>query len=162
MRILLLALLLTTTTAFGAVPLKWFDVATLAGGSSNSITLSWDVDTTSGPEPDYYEMLGSWLERPASTKRWSFTLEQVLTERPAPGRLHISLPMKLPGNGHFSFQLRNCVNRPPDPPQCTSWANTLDPTVARVDGLPRAWWVYGHLEPPGGVIPLPASTGPTH
>jgi hypothetical protein len=31
------------------------------------------------------------------------------------------------------------------------WSTSDDPTVALVDGVPKGWWVYGFLAPPGPI-----------
>jgi len=150
--------LCAATAGFAAAGMKWFEAYTFAGGSSNEIMLAWEVNETDGPPADFYEVVAAWFERPSLSRRYAFQADEV-----ARNGNTVTAFMKMPGTGHFSFQVRSCLRPPaPDPPACSAWANSLDPTVSRVAGVLRAWWVYGYLEPPGGVIPIPASPGPTH
>jgi hypothetical protein len=140
-----------------AIPFKWHDHATIAGGLSQQIDLVWEIDTSKGSVPDFHEIIGAWLERPSQNKRWVVKKEDV-TRSPGSATSYQKLTTKirLPGSGHFSFQLRNCMNAvpPATEPSCGAWANSLDPTISRVNGQSRSWWAYGYLEPAGPITPL--------
>ena len=32
------------------------------------------------------------------------------------------------------------------------WSISTDLNVSKVDGNPRAWWVYGYIAPPGPIV----------
>lgn len=147
-----------------ATPMQWYDYATLAGGSGNEIPLYWGEPNN--PPGDYYEIRVSWLERPERKILWTF--QQAEVEVVYEWQRHKRV--KLPGNGHFSFEFRVCWNaqtvarlsgQPASEPACSDWSSSLDPKVARVYEQARAWWVYGYLEPPGKPVVIDsAPTGP--
>lgn len=54
--------------------------------------------------------------------------------------------------GHWVVMAKHC--RPAantgDPDECSEWAPSTDPAYAKVDGVPRAWWIYTYVAPPTG------------
>lgn len=129
---------------------QWQDFATLVGGTSQKISLAWTIDVSSNNPSDYFEVLGTWLERPSRAPSWKLLRSQVrFSDTSVATVKQVDAIMQLPGPGHFSFQVRPCLNPvpPSTTPSCSPWANSFDLTVARVNGQPRAWWVYGYLEP---------------
>jgi hypothetical protein len=54
---------------------------------------------------------------------------------------------QLPKSGHYTFMVRAVGNS-----ESSDWSLSTDSNVALVDGQPRAWWVYGHMAPPGPII----------
>lgn len=54
-----------------------------------------------------------------------------------------------PYGGHFVPQVAACRITEDDPEECSIWSSSNDSTYATVDGEPRAWWLYGFVEPPG-------------
>lgn len=50
----------------------------------------------------------------------------------------------LPKTGHYSVEVRSCNKY-----QCSTWSKSINPAESLVDGKPRAWWLYGHVAPPG-------------
>lgn len=153
-----LALLgLCSTTAIAA-PFVWVDHAALIGTTSKAIVLEWIVDVSHDGAPEFYELQGTWLERPSQGKAWVLHATDVVVTAISSDQARVRFELKLPGAGHFSFQQRNCVG--PQPAKstkiCSEWANTLDPNVGRAGGKGRSWWAYGYLEPLAAPIPLEA------
>lgn len=145
----------STTTTSTSTTYQWRDYATFVGGITKHIDLSWQIDTAAGAMPQFYEVKGTWLERPTQNKFWKLMPNQVaVVTGTSPNLRRVSVRMRLPGTGHFSFEQRNCLNPvpPATTPTCTPWANSLDPAVAQVNGQAKKWWVYGYLEP----LPAPA------
>lgn len=151
MRLLLLAITaLFSLGASAAPPVSWVDAVTRMAGSGNQFSLVWDVSLFDSV--DYFDVMVIWYERPNRITKYKFTTAQLtLEQHPTDIMLmRVSSGMKLPGTGHFSFQLRSCNEF-----GCSDWTNSLDPTHSYVNGKNRAWWAYGYLEAPGGVVPLP-------
>jgi len=55
-----------------------------------------------------------------------------------------------PYSGHFVPQIKACAIIDEET-KCSSWSSANNAEVATVDGKPRAWWLYGFIEPPGEI-----------
>jgi len=59
------------------------------------------------------------------------------------------ITFQLPRSGHYIAQVRAlCTGGGSD------WAESTNIEHAAVNGQPRAWWLYGYLDPPGPIIPF--------
>ena len=126
--------LFTVCAAFAleAVDLESVDYVTYFLTTDKSVVVSWDGQSAA----TYYEVRLYHVEREA--------------EEPAgSGRTETnSITFQLPRSGHFIAKVRACI----DESNCSAWSESIDADVATVNGLPRAWWLYGHVAVPGGII----------
>ena len=61
--------------------------------------------------------------------------------------VNLEFVYQLPKSGHYTLMVR-AVNDSGE----STWSESTDPNVSNVDGNPRAWWVYGHVEKPGPIV----------
>jgi hypothetical protein len=115
-------------TAAGLTPL---DYATYYAATGKPFLLSWDDQGA-----DYYEVRLFSVER-------NVDLETVKTET---NKTEITLPYA----GHFVAYIRACATIE-NKLQCGDWSKTTDEEIARVNGMPKGFWLYGHPAPPGGI-----------
>ena len=124
----LLTILLYCGIAF-ADPMIGVDNYTYFGTTAETITVKWETSAgATGYELRAYhheQQIYIWV---GSTTNLEFTYQ-------------------LPKSGHYTFMVRAVGNLGE-----STWSESTDPNVANVDGNPRAWWVYGHVAPPGPIV----------
>lgn len=68
---------------------------------------------------------------------------------PAEGITSNSFTVNLPKSGHYIAKIAACISPLTEAPNCSDWSESINPEVATVDGVARAWWLYGHVAPVG-------------
>ena len=121
----LFTMFLTLVIVAVVFPFEAKDYVTYFGTTDKEISVSWDPND---PAPERYEVSLKNIERDTMTPIWSGPLPPAI--------------IKLPHSGHFVPMIRACQEE-----QCGGWAESTNIEVARVDGQPRAWWLYGYIAP---------------
>jgi hypothetical protein len=157
-RLLLWVSLLVTSV--GSASFAWDDIATFFGDQSTPFQLCFGVQSVQDSAaisgyPTWAQVVRTRQEdntpETLAFPRTAWTVSATLPQ----GNLYCT-PDALTRSGHFVYQLRLCPAMPPAPTvtaSCSAWVSSTDPTVATLNGNPRAWWVYGFLYPqaPAGV-----------
>lgn len=135
----------------------WRDLATFFGPTSATFNLCFGPDLDAAP-PDWVEVRRIKIESGAVTITRHNADTWVLGD---PGEQ--CLPgMKVPQVGHYAYEMRACRAQGEET-LCSGWSSSQDPSKGRVQGQPKAWWVYGYVPPLGQPVPLPdASVPPTN
>lgn len=109
------------------------DYYTYYGTTDQTIVFTCDYPTTGGTAVSY-----DWRVYHAENK--VYVLEGNTNY---PGSTEIQLPK----TGHYIIEARarNAAG-------VSEWVKSTDSVYARVDGQPRAWWIYGHVAGPGPII----------
>ena len=120
--------------ALEVVNLESVDYVTYFLTTDKSVIVSWDEQAAA----QYYEVRLYHVEREDEVSAGSGRTKKN------------SITFQLPRSGHFIAKIRAC-NDDLDPP-CSDWSESIDPEIAKVNGEPRAWWLYGHVAGPGNII----------
>lgn len=129
------SLAIALIAAFLVVPVlarsEWVakDYVTYYGYTDEMFPLVWDI----GEGADSYE----WRVYSVEKKMYVANGVSGVTEA----------KIQLPFTGHFIMEVRSKNTF-----GYSDWAQSIDATKAKVDGEPRAWWVYGHVSPPSGLV----------
>lgn len=136
-------------------PYSWDDIATFFGSASTPYNLCWGVlaseDVSTNPnEPQWVQMLRTREEDQSQDNTAYFRTQWISAAKVAQGNWYCAPGQTLPRQGHYSYQFRLCPKLPPDVTMqgsCSAWVSSKDPTVANMNGTPRAWWIYGAADP---------------
>lgn len=126
-----LAFLLLIAARGGAVELK--DVATYWLTTGEKVTVAWDGVTGA----DHYVYRIRSLERNALIK---------IEGREETETTATQFSFVVPFAGHFVAEVKAVAGD-----KSSTWATSDNKANAQINGEPRAWWLYGHIAPAGGV-----------
>ena len=126
--IILLFILMLSFQVFASEPFQPVDYVTYFGTTDNLISFAWDA----GEGANAYELRLHGVEQDI------YIDEGIVQE--------LCMDIQLPKTGHYIAEIRSIG---PDG-EVSEWVSSI--TIGTVDGVDRAWWLYGYPNSPGPII----------
>lgn len=139
--------------AVASATFAWDDIATFFGATTDPYNVCFGIqsvnDTVLSPTMPQFAQFRRTRREDGSQDMVQFPRSQWTLSTPAAqGNMYCAPPQTSPRQGHFVYELRVCPTDPTvDASACSPWISSIDPTVAQMNGQPRAWWIYGFIDP---------------
>lgn len=125
------------------------------GTTAESTTVAWADPrvTTPADTNDDYDPLTDHFEISIYNKERN--IERVIVDN-IPGDV-FQYTFKLPQTGHWITKIRGVRHSIVDGVEentVTGWSESINATVAEVNGLPKAWWLFAWIAPAGPIVQI--------